>query len=153
MAEQYSRTRLLLGRDALDALVFSEAEAEELSQTGERALGGLALGFLFRAARALRKALVPRENLRDERAVMRRPLGLDKLVGRRDAVFLQLLLQGALGIFWLFRHVDRHAVDERSLDERMRRLDTAVEEQCGDNGLVDVFQGGMQSAPTRTLLR
>ena len=77
---------------------------------------------------------------------MRGALRLDELVGRRDAVFLQLLLQGALGVLRLRGQVERHVRDERAAHERHRGVDAAVEVERGDDRLVNVLERGVQAA-------
>ena len=113
----------------------------------------LAFGFFLRAAHARSKRLHAREHLRHEGAIVRGTLGLDELVRRRDAFFLQLFLQGALRIFRLLRHVDAHARNKRALDEELRAFDAGIEIQSRDNGLVHVLKRRMQATPTRAALR
>lgn len=114
----------------------------------KRGFRRLAFGFFLRAAHARSKRLHAREYLRHEGAIVRRALSLDELVGRRDALFLQLFLQGALRVFRLFRHIDAHARNKRAFDEELRAFDAGIEIQSRDNGFVHVFKRRVQAATT-----
>ncbi len=92
-------------------------------------------------------------HLRDERAIMRWALGVDQLVGGRDAIHLELLLERALGVLRLLGKLDGHARDERALDELLGSFDAAIQIQRGHHGLIHVLERRMQAATPRARLR
>ena len=133
-------TRLLLLSDPLDLLVFGETQTEELAETSERRLRCLALGFFLRASRPLRETLLAGEHLRDERAIMRRTLSLDKFVSRRYAILLQHFLKLAFRVFGRPRQIERHPIDERVLHEPTGLFDAGIEIECRNDSLIDVLE-------------
>ena len=83
---------------------------------------------------------------------MRRALRFDQLVSRRNAVLLQLLLKGALGVFGLRGQIERHMRDERAAHELHCSVDSAVKVERGNDRLVDVLERGMKASLARARL-
>ena len=84
---------------------------------------------------------------------MRRTLGFDELIGRRDAVLLKLFLKGALGVLRLTCHVKRHAGNQRPRYECTRCLNAAIEVQRCGNSLIDVLKRGVKASLARARFR